>query len=195
MPTGVEMSESSTDKLVREELGALAGALITGIFLVFIVMGIQFESPKYSLMVMATIPFALIGSFGLLFLADSPISMVSMLGFLMLVGTVVNNGILYVDTVNQMLAQRVPLDQALVDAGVLRTRPILMTTLTTVISMLPNAFAFGRAGAMMQGMALVDVGGLTASTILTLFLLPTFYRFVHHAGRRKPDELDLLDID
>ncbi len=196
MPSAVEMSQSTTDELVAEEIGALAGALITGIFLVFIVMGIQFESPKYSLMVMATIPFALIGSFGLLYLADSPISMVSMLGFLMLVGTVVNNGILYVDTTNQMLAQNVPLDQALVDAGAIRTRPILMTTLTTVISMMPNALAYGKAGAMMQGMALVDVGGLTASTILTLFLLPTFYRFVHHAGRKKPDELDLLkDVD
>ena len=72
---------------------ALGSALITGIFLVFVVMAIQFESPKFSMMIMTTIPFALIGSFGLLFIADSPISMVSMLGFLMLVGTVVNNGI------------------------------------------------------------------------------------------------------
>ncbi|MCD8221526.1 MAG: efflux RND transporter permease subunit [Clostridiales bacterium] len=195
MPSGIEMSQNANDEMIAEEIGALVGALITGIFLVFIVMGIQFESPKYSLMVMATIPFALIGSFGLLFLADSPISMVSTLGFLMLIGTVVNNGILYVDTVNQMLAEHVPLDQALVDAGVLRTRPILMTTLTTVISMLPNAFAFGRAGAMMQGLALVDVGGLTASTILTLFLLPTFYRFVHHAGRKKQKEWEQWEID
>lgn len=96
------------------EIGALGGALITGVFLVFVVMAIQFESPKFSLMIMTTIPFSLIGSFGLLFLADSPISMVSMLGFLMLVGTVVNNGILYVDTVNQFLAE-MPLDKALVE--------------------------------------------------------------------------------
>ena len=77
-----------------EELSALGMALVTAIFLIFIVMAIQFESPKFSLMVMATIPFSLIGSFGFLFLADCPISMNSMLGFLMLVGTVVNNGIL-----------------------------------------------------------------------------------------------------
>ena len=100
MPEGVEMAANAADESMIEEMTALGSALITGIFLVFVVMAIQFESPKFSLMIMTTIPFALIGSFGLLFIADSPISMVSMLGFLMLVGTVVNNGILYVDTVS-----------------------------------------------------------------------------------------------
>ena len=140
MPPEVELAANSLDEMMGEELGALGGALVTGVFLIFIVMAIQFESPKFSLMVMTTIPFSLIGSFGLLYLAGSPISMVSMLGFLMLVGTVVNNGILYVETVNQMLPE-MPLDQALVEAGAIRMRPILMTTLTTVISMVPNALA------------------------------------------------------
>ena len=149
MPEGVEMAANAADESMIEEMTALGSALITGIFLVFVVMAIQFESPKFSLMIMTTIPFALIGSFGLLFIADSPISMVSMLGFLMLVGTVVNNGILYVDTVNQLLLE-MPLDKALVEAGAIRMRPILMTTGTTVISMLPNAFAYGKSGAMMQ---------------------------------------------
>ena len=103
LPEGVEPAANANTESMNEEIGALGGALVTGIFLVFIVMAIQFESPKFSLMVMTTMPFSLIGSFGLLFLADSPISMVSTLGFLMLVGTVVNNGILYVDTVNQMI--------------------------------------------------------------------------------------------
>ena len=184
LPEGVEPAANANTESMNEEIGALGGALVTGIFLVFIVMAIQFESPKFSLMVMTTMPFSLIGSFGLLFLADSPISMVSMLGFLMLVGTVVNNGILYVDTVNQMIHDT-PLDEALVQAGIIRMRPIAMTTLTTVISMVPNAVAYGEAGAMMQGLALVNVGGLTASTILTLLLLPTFYRVVYKMGRKK----------
>ncbi len=115
-PYGVEMATNSLDESMGEELSALGMALVTAIFLIFIVMAIQFESPKFSLMVMATIPFSLIGSFGFLFLADCPISMNSMLGFLMLVGTVVNNGILYVDTVNQ-LRMEMPLDEALVEAG------------------------------------------------------------------------------
>lgn len=183
LPMEVEPSANSMDETMAEELGALAGALGTGVFLIFIVMAIQFESPKFSIMVMTTIPFSLIGSFGLLYLADSPISMVSMLGFLMLVGTVVNNGILYVDTVNQLLVN-MPLNQALVEAGAIRLRPILMTTLTTVISMVPNALAYGRAGKMMQGLALVNIGGLCAATILTLIMLPTYYKLVYNLGRR-----------
>lgn len=184
LPAGVKPMTNDLDKIMNEELNSLGGALITGIFLVFIVMAIQFESPKYSFMVMTSIPFSLIGSFGLLFAADCPIDMVSMLGFLMLVGTVVNNGILYVETVNQMLGE-MPLDRALVEAGAIRMRPIFMTTLTTVISMVPNALAYGRSGKMMQGLALVNVGGLLASTALTLLLLPTFYRVVYKMGRKK----------
>ena len=184
LPAGVKPMTNDLDKIMNEELGALGGALFTGIFLVFIVMAIQFESPKYSAMVMTSIPFSLIGSFGLLFAADAPIDMVSMLGFLMLVGTVVNNGILYVETVNQMLGE-MPLDKALVEAGAIRMRPIFMTTLTTVISMVPNALAYGKSGKMMQGLALVNVGGLLASTALTLLLLPTFYRVVYKWGRKK----------
>ena len=195
LPEGVEPAANANTESMNEEIGALGGALVTGIFLVFIVMAIQFESPKFSLMVMTTMPFSLIGSFGLLFLADSPISMVSTLGFLMLVGTVVNNGILYVDTVNQMIHDT-PFDEALVQAGIIRMRPIAMTTLTTVISMVPNAVAYGEAGAMMQGLALVNVGGLTASTILTLLLLPTFYRLVYKMGRKKiGGEGDLVIAD
>lgn len=184
LPAGVEPATNDLDEIMGDELGALGGALITGIFLVFIVMAIQFESPKYSLMVMTTIPFSMIGSFGLLYLGDCPISMVSMLGFLMLIGTVVNNGILYVDTVNHMITEK-PLDVALVEAGAIRMRPIFMTTLTTIISMLPNAFAYGKSGKMMQGLALVNVGGLLTSMVLTLLLLPTFYRVVYKIGRKQ----------
>ena len=193
-PYGVEMATNSMDESMGEELSALGMALVTAIFLIFIVMAIQFESPKFSLMVMATIPFSLIGSFGFLFLADCPISMTSMLGFLMLVGTVVNNGILYVDTVNQ-LRMEMPLDEALVEAGAIRVRPICMTTLTTIIAMIPNCLAFGKAGKMMQGLSLVNVGGLVAATILTLVLLPSFYRVVYNMGKGKEDEYEKLDCD
>lgn len=193
-PDGVGIATNASDESTQEEMGALMGALGTGVFLIFIVMAIQFESPKFSLMVMTTIPFSLIGSFGLLYLADSPLSMVAALGFLMLIGTVVNNGILYVDTVNQFRME-MPLDQALVEAGAIRMRPIFMTTLTTVISMLPNALAYGEAGAMMQALALVNVGGLCAATVLTLVLLPTYYKLVYNMGRKIVGEDDLIAVD
>ena len=139
-------------------------------------------------MVMTTIPFSLIGSFGLLFLCNATISMPSLLGFLMLVGTVVNNGILYVDTANQYRAE-MERDTALIEAGATRIRPIMMTTLTTVLSMIPMALALGDSGEMMQGLALVNVGGLMASTILSLLMLPIYYTLMNRT--RKHEELDV----
>ncbi len=178
---GVEMAVNALDESTAEEIGNLIQALVTAIFLIFIAMAIQFESPKFSLMIMVTIPFSLIGAFGFLFIADSPISMTSMLGFLMMVGNVVNGGILYVETANQY-RETMPLEKALVEAGATRMRPILMTVAITVISEFPNMIAFGESGETMQGSALVNVGGLVASTMLMLLMLPTFYRKVYNLG-------------
>ena len=181
-------------EIMNEEFGVLYRSILIAIFLVFLVMAMQFESPRFSFMVMMCIPFSLVGSIFLLFIVGATISMVSLMGFLMLVGIVVNNGILYVDTVNQ-LRMEMPLDEALVEAGAIRVRPICMTTLTTIIAMIPNCLAFGKAGKMMQGLALVNVGGLVAATILTLVLLPSFYRVVYNMGKGKEDEYDKLDCD
>ncbi len=170
----VARAQSSVDQSMIEEFTALFKAIAIAIFLVFVVMAAQFESPKFSLMVMTTIPFSLIGSFGFLAAADVTITMPCLLGFLMLVGTVVNAGILYVDTVNQY---RSTMDKrtAMIEAGATRLRPILMTTLTTILSMIPMAVGYGSNGELMQGLALVNVGGLTASTILSLLMLPVYY--------------------
>ena len=174
----MQLAESLRTKNMREEFTDLFRAIAIAVFLVFVVMAGQFESLRFSFMVMTTVPFAMIGSFGLLWLFDATISMTSLLGFLMLVGTVVNNGILYVDTVNQY-REDMPLDRAIIESGATRLRPILMTTLTTVLSMVPMAMAIGENGKLMQGLALVDVGGLTASTLLALLLLPVYYRILY----------------
>lgn len=173
----VSIGINAMDQSMNEEFSALFGAIATAAFLVFVVMAAQFESPKFSLMVMVTIPFSLIGSFGLLWLADSAISMTSLVGFMMLIGTVVNAGILYVDTVNQY-RETMDRNTALIEAGATRLRPIMMTTLTTIISMVPMALAWGDSGATTQGLALVNIGGLTASTILSLLMLPVFYEMM-----------------
>ncbi len=180
----VSTALSAMDESMQDEFKGLLGAIAAATFLIFIVMGIQFESIKFSVMVMTTIPFALIGSFGLLFLADVPISMTSLLGFLMLIGTVVNNGILYVDTVNQY-KEDMPLKEAIIEAGATRMRPIFMTTLTTVVAMIPMALAYGDNGEMMQGLALVNVGGLVASTILSLIVLPVYYLIMNGKPKKR----------
>lgn len=180
----VTVATNAMTEQMNDEFAALGQAIAVAVFLVFVVMAAQFESPKFSFMVMTTIPFSLIGSFGLLWLADCSISMPSLLGFLMLVGTVVNNGILYVDTVNQYRSE-MDMNTALIEAGATRLRPILMTTLTTIVAMIPMAMAYGESGEMMQGLALVDVGGLLASTILALLMLPVYYSLMN----RKPKKM------
>jgi len=170
----VHIGETTMDQQTDEEFGALAGALATAIFLVFVVMASQFESPRYSLMVMSTIPFCLIGVVIMLLLTGNPLSMMALIGLLILIGTVVNNGILYVDTVNQ-LRKSLPLNKALIDAGSLRLRPILMTTLTTVLSMIPMLLSTDGSASMTKGIAAVNIGGLTIGTIMALFVLPVLY--------------------
>ncbi len=175
---------NSRDQSMIDEFLNLGGAIATAVFLVFVVMAAQFESVLFSIMVMTTIPFALIGSFSFLYVTDVAISMPSLLGFLMLAGTVVNNGILYVDTVNQY-RQTMDMDTALIEAGATRLRPILMTTLTTIVAMIPMAMAYGDSGESMQGLAVVDLGGLVASTVLALLMLPVYYSVMSH--RHKPE--------
>ncbi len=182
----IHRASNAMDEAMMEEFASLGGAIAIAVFLVFVVMAAQFESPKFSLMVMTTIPFALIGSFGLLWVTDVPISMASLLGFLMLAGTVVNNGILYIDTVNQY-RQEMDIKTALIEAGATRLRPILMTTLTTIVAMIPMCLAYGDSGKSMQGLALVDVGGLIASTVLALLVLPAYYLIMNRSRKQEPD--------
>lgn len=187
LTSSVSIGLNSIDSSMNEEFSALYGAIGTAVFLIFVVMAAQFESPRYSFMVMTTIPFSLIGAFGLLFLTNCKISMVSLIGFLMLIGTVVNNGILFVDTANQYRST-MDMDTALIEAGATRIRPILMTTLTTIISMIPMAMAIGNSGNMTQGLAIVNIGGLTASTLMCLLMLPGYYKImsgVKEIGKKK----------
>lgn len=184
LPGGVEQVTNTMDERMMEEFSSLIGAIVTAILLVYIVMAIQFENLRYSGMVMFCIPFSLIGSIALLLITRCTVSMVSLMGFLMLIGIVVNNGILYVDYTN-MLRRTMSTEEALIETGKSRLRPILMTTLTTILSMIPMAVGYGKNGDMTQGMAVVIVGGLTASTVLTLILLPTFYMIIHKRSKDK----------
>lgn len=174
-PEGVATATSMVTDIMNENLYGIFLAILASIFLVFLVMAMQFESSRFSLMVMVCIPFSLIGSFLLLAVFGNSINMVSMMGFLMLMGIVVNNGILLVDTVNQE-KERLGLTDALVTAGQIRLRPILMTTLTTILAMIPMLIFSDNK--MMEGMSLVIIGGLFASTLLCLLMMPTFYLLI-----------------
>lgn len=191
LPDSVEQTKDTMDEMMTETFVAIGKAIAAAVFLVFLVMAMQFESPKYSLMVMLSIPFSLIGSFGLLFLSGQSLTMISMMGIMMLVGIVVNNGILYVDGIHALMNEEgLGLEDALIESGKTRLRPILITTLTTVISMIPMSLGLGTGTEMMQSMGIIIIGGLTASTILILLLMPVFYLMAYgnkkEKGPKKP---------
>ena len=191
LPDSVEQTKDTMDEMMTETFTAIGKAIAAAVFLVFLVMAMQFESPKYSLMVMLSIPFSLIGSFGLLFLSGQSLTMISMMDIMMLVGIVVNNGILYVDGVHALMNEEgLGLEDALIESGKTRLRPILITTLTTVISMIPMSLGLGTGTEMMQSMGIIIIGGLTASTILILLLMPVFYLMAYgnkkEKGPKKP---------
>jgi len=170
-------SSSGMDFLTEfenNEVKKLLVAVAAAVFLVFAVMAMQFESPRFSTMVMMSIPFSFIGSIVLMFITDSTLTSSALLGTLMLVGIVVNDGILFVDTANGFKSEY-PIEEALARSGEIRIRPILMTTLTTVLSMVPLILSKDSGASIMDGMGLIIIGGLMASTLLILILLPTFY--------------------
>ena len=199
-PQGVSLSSNLLQDMQNDELTSLLTAILTAVFLVFLVMAMQFESVRFSLMVMTCIPFSLIGSFLLMFISSTTFSMISMMGILMLMGIVVNNGILLVDTTNQLRETGLGIEEALVQAGKIRLRPILMTTLTTILSMLPMLFTSDPTMEMMKGMAVVIIGGLLASTALAMFVMPAFYMLLTRRKKRPikriakgEDEMNLAD--
>lgn len=150
-------------------------ALGLSVFLVYVVMAFQFESLVQPLVIMVTIPLAFVGTVLTLLALSIPLSVVVFLGMIMLAGIVVNNAIVLIDYVNQLRARGLPRDAALARAGVVRLRPILMTTGTTVLGLLPLALGIGDGAELRAPMAIAVVSGLIVSTVLTLLVIPTVY--------------------
>ena len=186
LPDGIEIEAGGNMMQMNEEFGNLRGALATAIFLVFVVMAMQFESCRFSLVVMFSVPFAMTGAFLGLLLTGMSISMTSLIGLIMLVGIVVNNAIVLIDYTNILRREHgMPAREALVHAGRTRLRPIFMTTATTVLGLLPTAIGLGGNVEMMQSMSVVVIGGLTFSTLVTLILVPTVYLLFDGEDRRR----------
>jgi HAE1 family hydrophobic/amphiphilic exporter-1 len=153
-------------------------ALGLSVFLVYVIMASQFESLLYPLIILVSIPLAFVGVVVVLWLLDMPLSVIVFLGAIMLAGIVVNNAIVLVDYVNQLKQRGHETATALELAGTVRLRPILMTTLTTVLGLIPMAIGLGDGAEIRQPMAVTVIAGLSASTVLTLIVIPTLYQFV-----------------
>ena len=166
----------------------LGQALALAILLVFMVMASQFESLIHPLVIMATIPLALIGVvFGFL-VTGVTISLTSFIGFIMLTGIVVNNGIVLVDYINQLRRKGVEATAAIIEAGSTRLRPVLITALTTIFGMLPMVLDQKEGAEMRAPMAITVIGGLAAATVLTLFVVPSLYSLIADLGIRRAEK-------
>ncbi|MBP3458192.1 MAG: efflux RND transporter permease subunit [Lachnospiraceae bacterium] len=192
LPAGMTLEFEGQNESIMEAMEDLVMMILLGIVLVYLVMVAQFQSLKSPFIVLFTIPLAFTGGFLGLFLTGMEVSVVSMMGFVMLCGIIVNNGIVLVDFVNQLRAEGMDKTEALVEAGRTRMRPILMTTITTILGLLIMALGLDSGSEMMQPVAIVCIGGLTYATLMTLFVVPVLYDMLNRKEMRVVKDEDLI---
>ena len=183
---GITHRVAGQSEEIDQSFNSLLLALGLAIFLVYLVMASQFESLLHPFLILFSIPLALVGAVLALYLTNSTISVVVFIGLIMLVGIVVSNAIVLIDRVNQRRAEGAGVEEALVSAGLTRLRPIVMTTLTTLIGFLPMALGLGDGAEVRRPLAITVIGGLTFSTLLTLVVIPVLYELVESRRRRAP---------
>ena len=193
---GVTYAFSGENETIMEAVEQLLLMLLLGVLLVYLVMVAQFQSLKSPFIVMFTIPLAFTGGFIALLLCGMEISVVSLIGFVMLVGIIVNNGIVLVDYINQLRLEGMERRAAILEAGKTRMRPILMTTITTILGLIDMAVRKSAGTALMQPVAVVCIGGLVYATLMTLFVVPCIYDMVNKKELRnvREEDLKLLDL-
>ena len=193
---GVSYAFTGENEAIMEAVEQLFLMLLLGVLLVYLVMVAQFQSLKSPFIVMFTIPLAFTGGFLGLLVCGLEVSVISLIGFVMLTGIIVNNGIVLVDYINQLRLEGKERREAILDAGRTRMRPILMTTLTTILGLLDMALSRNVGTALMQPVAVVCIGGLMYATLMTLFIVPCIYDMMNKKALRnvREEDLKLLDI-
>lgn len=175
MPEGISARMAGQSKEMDSAFTSLLAALALAVFLVYLVMASQFESLIHPFVILFTIPMALIGAVWALWLTGSTVSVVVFIGLILLAGIVVNNAIVLIDLINQMRSRGIEKFEAIREAGRSRLRPILMTTLTTVLGLLPLSLGIGEGAEIRAPMGITVIGGLVVSTLLTLVVIPVMY--------------------
>ena len=175
IPTGIQVQMGGSIEDQQESFSDLTMLLVIVVLLVYIVMAAQFESLTYPFIIIFSIPFAFIGSLLLLAILGEPLGIMGLIGLVMLVGMVVKNGIVLVDYINLNRERGMSIIAAVVDGGRSRLRPVLMTTLTTILGMIPLAVGTGQGSEMWESLGITIIGGMTFSTIVTLVLIPVLY--------------------
>ncbi|MEQ9090200.1 MAG: efflux RND transporter permease subunit [Balneola sp.] len=175
MPSGVFARIAGQNEEMGESFKSLLFALALAVFLVYLVMASQFESLLHPFIILFTIPLALVGAILALFITGTTISVVVFIGLILLAGIVVNNAIVLIDLINQLRERGMDKYEAIIEGGKSRLRPILMTTLTTTLGLLPLAIGFGDGAELRAPMGITVIGGLLVSTLLTLVVIPVMY--------------------
>jgi len=175
VPAGTKVALAGQNRELSESFGSLRFAIILAVFLVYLVMASQFESLLHPFVIMFPLPMALIGVIATLLLTRTTVSVMVLIGMVVMAGIVVNNGIVLIDYTKRLRARGMAKVDALVEAGQVRMRPILMTTLTTVLGLVPMAIGIGEGAALRAPLAITLIGGMISSTVLTLVVLPVVY--------------------
>ncbi|MBQ8857589.1 MAG: efflux RND transporter permease subunit [Lachnospiraceae bacterium] len=175
IPEGYEIEMAGEDETINEAMEQMVLMLILAVIFIYLIMVAQFQSLLLPFIIMFTIPLAFTGGFIALFLSGKEVSIIAMLGFIMLAGVIVNNGIVLIEYITQARQEGKLKKEAIIEAGVIRLRPILMTALTTILAMVPSCMGLGDGSEMMQPMSITMVGGLIYGTLLTLIVIPCIY--------------------
>ena len=184
-PAGINLVLGGSIEDQGDAFSDIGMLLILIVILVYIVMATQFESLVYPFIIMFTLPFAMSGVFIALWVSATPLSLIALIGAIMLVGIVTKNGIVMVDYMNLLVERGANVGDAVIEGGKSRLRPVLMTSLTTVLGMVPMAMGIGEGSETWQPMGIAVVGGLLMSTILTLFIIPSLYAMLQGSKERK----------
>lgn len=188
LPDGYTIDTAGESDTVNQMVIQMSKVLLLGLALIYLVMVAQFQSLLSPFIVLFTVPLAFTGGLIGLLLMNEPLSVMGMMGFVVLLGTVVNNGIVFVDYANQLRMGGLERREALIATGKTRMRPILMTALTTILAMVSLLFGDDLSSQMSKGMAIVVAGGLAYATLMTLFIIPVMYDILF---KRKPLQVDI----
>ena len=195
IPKGVTVDFQGENEDIMEALYELVKMLLLGLLLVFLIMAAQFQSFKSPLIVMVSVPLAFTGGFIALLLTWNEISVVSMMGFVLLMGVIVNNAIVLIDCINRFRMEGMDKKTAIIEAGAVRMRPILMTALTTILGLIPLALGLGSGSEMIQPVAIVCIGGLVYATLMTLIMIPVFYDILNKKEMRHLSSEELKELE
>lgn len=196
VPSGVSIEYAGANKEIMHSMKQMILMMLVGMVLVYLIMVAQFQSLRSPFIIIFTLPLAFTGGMLALLITNNVLSVIAMMGFVMLVGIAVNNGIVLVDCINRFRLEGMERERAIIEAGAVRMRPVMMTAATTVLGLIPLALGIGQGSEMAQPVAIVTVGGLIYATLTTLLIIPIMYSWLSrkHMEKIEEKELEIINV-